>query len=264
MKRIILFLVILGVFIMNTFGQTITVEYEFISDTKANPALATKQIYNLVVNDKNSISEKIETNTIHKFEDTKIEEKEDVIRKKISDEYSVIINKSKLLIYKDYVLDSLIYTSFIMTKRVVVSEKLDKFKWELMPNDTLYLDLKCKIAKTLHRGHTWTVFFSDNFGLSGGPWKLDGLPGLILYAQTEDKAYTFSAVKIESKKERFDIRNPFINDKTMSWDEYTKMYREKAMNYVKKVNSMNENGEKNTVFKIDNTMEDLGFKEIRQ
>lgn len=248
----------------NAYCQVLNVEYQFINNNKENPALSLRQVYSFMVTDNYSICERLEQNTLHKFEDVGIDEKKEVVRQKLSDDYSVLTSKKKTYYFKDYLQDSLKYSTLILTKQVLVGEKLNMFEWEISRKDTMYLDNKCHIATTKHRGHTWTVFFSDRFGLKGGPWKLDGLPGVILHASTEDKAFIFDTIKIELKSENIKIINPFIGEKIISWDDFTKSYKERLLRQVKKVNSLNENGEKDTVIKLGNMIEDLGFKEIRQ
>ena len=56
---------------------------------------------------------------------------------------------------------------------------------------------------TVHlRGVDWEVWYAPDLPYSYGPWKLNGLPGLILEAKTFDGFYTFKATSIE-----FDTNN---------------------------------------------------------
>lgn len=248
----------------NIFSQVLNVEYQFINNNRENPALSLRQTYSLVVTNNYSLCEKLEQNTIHKFEEIGTEEKKEVFKQKLSDDYAILTSKKKTYFYKDYLLDSLKYSTLILTKQVSVGEKVNMFEWQVSKKDTIYLDTKCHIATTNHRGHTWTVFFSDRFDVKGGPWKLDGLPGVILYASTEDKAFIFDAIRIEVTSNNVEIINPFIGEKVISWEDFKKSYKDRLLRQVKKANSLNENGEKDTVIKLGNMIEDLGFKEIRQ
>jgi GLPGLI family protein len=265
MRQTLFYILYFSVFsTFNSFSQEINVEYRFSNNNKANPAISLNRIYLLKLAKNRSICEIVAQNTIHQVPDIKVEEKEEIVRKKLSDDYSIISSKNKVMFYKDYLSDSLIYSTLILTKNVLVKEKLTMFDWEILPTDTTYMDNSCKMAKTNHRGHVWTVFFTDKFGFQGGPWKLDGLPGLILFAITEDSEFVFEASKIEVKNNNSSIINPFVGQKTITWTEYTSTLKEKMLLRVKKLNSMNENGEKDTVIKLGNSIEDLGFKEIRQ
>ncbi|MBD5311420.1 MAG: GLPGLI family protein [Muribaculaceae bacterium] len=44
----------------------------------------------------------------------------------------------------------------------------------------------------------WEVWFVPELPISAGPWKLCGLPGLILYDEDKDKEFIFEATGIET------------------------------------------------------------------
>lgn len=47
------------------------------------------------------------------------------------------------------------------------------------------------------RGREWEVWFTHDIPMSYGPWKLRGLPGLILEAKEKTEKIYFSAIKVE-------------------------------------------------------------------
>ena len=51
-------------------------------------------------------------------------------------------------------------------------------------------------ATTHFRGRSYTVWFSHEIPVPFGPWKLHGLPGLILQAYDQNRNVYFSAIKI--------------------------------------------------------------------
>lgn len=52
-------------------------------------------------------------------------------------------------------------------------------------------------ATTNFRGREWEVWFTYDIPMSYGPWKLRGLPGLILEAKEKTEKIYFSAIKVE-------------------------------------------------------------------
>lgn len=62
-------------------------------------------------------------------------------------------------------------------------EPLDEITWEIVADSsTNILGLDCIMAMSLYHGRTWRVWFAPAIPVQDGPWKLRGLPGLILQA----------------------------------------------------------------------------------
>lgn len=75
-------------------------------------------------------------------------------------------------------------------------ESIPEFDWEMLDGDSTVCDYPCKKAQTTFRGRTWTVWYTEEIPYSDGPWKLCGLPGLILKATDAKGDYAFTAFKI--------------------------------------------------------------------
>lgn len=91
------------------------------------------------------------------------------------------------------------------TLRYYDSAGLDKFyydetpeewSWEISDSTKNILGYECVRATTAYHGRQWTVWFSPEIPVPTGPWKLGGLPGLILEASTDDGKYSFTATGI--------------------------------------------------------------------
>lgn len=76
--------------------------------------------------------------------------------------------------------------------------------WTLT-NDTLTVGgYLCQQATATHRGVAWTVCYTEEIPSSAGPWRLRGLPGLIVKAESE--AHTFCLTEL--RKEASSITAP--------------------------------------------------------
>lgn len=72
-------------------------------------------------------------------------------------------------------------------------------QWQV---DTLSCDIsghKCFRARTVFSGRIWTAWFTPEIPLAVGPWKLWGLPGLILKAEDSQHIFSFECTSIEEK-----------------------------------------------------------------
>lgn len=81
-------------------------------------------------------------------------------------------------------------------------EEMPQYDWQLADNDTLLLGYKCFEAKTEYRGRVWRVFYTPELAVSDGPWKLCGLPGLIMYAEDEQGQFRYECIALENNIKR--------------------------------------------------------------
>lgn len=71
-------------------------------------------------------------------------------------------------------------------------------KWNLLRGDTVVAGHRCRLATAYYLGRTWRVWYATDIPANDGPWKLYGLPGLILEARDSSGCFSFSATKITS------------------------------------------------------------------
>ncbi len=77
------------------------------------------------------------------------------------------------------------------------TEPIPDFKWKMLEGDTTICGYSCQRAITHFRGRTWSVWYAMDLPYNDGPWKLCGLPGLIMKAEDAKGDYSFTAYKIE-------------------------------------------------------------------
>lgn len=99
--------------------------------------------------------------------------------------------------------------------------------WEILEETQTICEYECRKAVTNFGGRRWSVWFTVEIPCAFGPWKLAGLPGLILKANDERGHYVFTAVSLKSSDEP--ILNYKIKTHSMSkskWFEYEyKLYK---------------------------------------
>lgn len=107
-----------------------------------------------------------------------------------------------MTIYKNYPEGKLTHTEKICQDWFRYEEDMPQFEWEMTDSVANVLGYKCQSARCNFRGREWTVFYTEEIPLSEGPWKLHGLPGLIMKATDEKGHYSFECIGIKSKASR--------------------------------------------------------------
>lgn len=68
--------------------------------------------------------------------------------------------------------------------------------WEILKETKTVAGYMCQKARTEFLGRTWVVWFAVELPVSDGPWKLHGLPGLILEAHDAEDEFHFTCIEI--------------------------------------------------------------------
>lgn len=111
-------------------------------------------------------------------------------------------NGDPMTIYKNWPAGKLTHTEKICMDWFRYTEDMPELDWELTDSVTNVLGYECQGARCRFRGREWTVFYTEEIPLSDGPWKLYGLPGLIMKASDEKGHYSFECIGIKSKADR--------------------------------------------------------------
>ena len=112
------------------------------------------------------------------------------------------------------------------------SEPLPQQSWIITFDTQELLGYTCQKATCHFRGRNYVAWFAPDIPVRQGPWKLGGLPGLILKAHDADTLYTFEAVKIETGKHPI-TRYEYKDYKKERREKVQKMQREFTENWHK-------------------------------
>ena len=74
-----------------------------------------------------------------------------------------------------------------------------KPEWNIIDSVSNFLGYDCILAEADFRGRKWYAWFTPEIPIQDGPWKLCGLPGLILYAHDSKNHYSYIAKQINNE-----------------------------------------------------------------
>jgi GLPGLI family protein len=109
-------------------------------------------------------------------------------------------------------------------------------KWKLSADTCIILSDTCQKATAYFRGRNWTAWFTLEVPIDAGPWKLCGLPGLIMKASDSREHYVFECIGLENisrKKQPIieaHLKDPVI-DVECTRKEYMKAQRQYYESY---------------------------------
>lgn len=84
----------------------------------------------------------------------------------------------------------------IMKNWFLVKDNFIDISWSITSESKMIAGYSCIKATGIFRGRDWIVWFTPDIALPFGPWKLHGLPGLILDAEDISHTYRYIANQI--------------------------------------------------------------------
>ena len=118
----------------------------------------------------------------------------------------------KTYIYKNYPEGCMTVTDGLILQDYRYVDSLHTQTWTMGDSTREVLGYTCQQATADFRGRRWTAWFATDIPVSDGPWKLGGLPGLILEAYDEGQQHVFTAVGLERVKDEPIIFNRSFGD----------------------------------------------------
>ena len=79
----------------------------------------------------------------------------------------------------------------------VTYDELSAFIWKILPDTLTVCGHLCQKAETNYGGRLWDVWFCPGIPITSGPWKFNGLPGLILAARDSQGIHSFTAISFK-------------------------------------------------------------------
>lgn len=99
-------------------------------------------------------------------------------------------------IYKNYPKGKLTFTDHIPSDTYRFEESLDLFNWELTGDTGTVCGYKSQKATCNFGGRSWIAWFTPELPYSDGPYKFNGLPGLIVKVSDTRNHYNFELIAI--------------------------------------------------------------------
>jgi GLPGLI family protein len=164
------------------------------------------------------------------------------------------MEKNAIYLVKNFKGNKILYPAIRVfdSKKQIISDSLNSIKWKIMTNipPTKYLGRKVKMAKCRFRERNYTALYCPDIPISDGPFKFNGLPGLILKISSDDNFISFSATKIEFiDQSKMQIAPKYFNNQIPFWD-YVKLAKKEMAEDFKQFLSTLPPDQRNTKFDV--------------
>lgn len=139
---------------------------------------------------------------------------EDIIKENEENNSTMIYPKLLYRLRYDYnekVLEAhepIILRSANMTELFAIIDTVSDLKWNITEQSKNLEGYKCILATTEFRCREYHAWFAPDIPISYGPWKLHGLPGLIVEAYDKEKFRRYTL----GKYSKIQKKDPFINE----------------------------------------------------
>jgi len=80
----------------------------------------------------------------------------------------------------------------------IIEENAPKINWKITSDTASFSGIICKKATADFLGRRWNAWYAPELPFQSGPWKLNGLPGLIIDAYDEKKEVQFQFAGMET------------------------------------------------------------------
>lgn len=138
-----------------------------------------------------------------------------------------IRSKKNPVFFKNLKNRTIHYIQRISMKPFLIEDSVNVFKWTIKNDYKTILGYNCQKAVLNYRGRNYTGYFTLEIPFNIGPWKFSGLPGTILEIREENDVLSIIANKVVVSNKKTNIDNPFIDQESISWNEYIKEYKKK-------------------------------------
>ena len=135
--------------------------------------------------------------------------------------------RMKAYVYKNYPQGKMTVTDGLLMQDYIYEDTLYAQNWVIQDSSKLILGHECQKAVCHYRGHCWTAWFAMDIPITDGPWKLCGLPGLIMEVTSEDNSHAFKLLGIEKvSKEPIVFSKTYVGNNKFEKTTFEKFLKE--------------------------------------
>ncbi|MDG1040170.1 MAG: GLPGLI family protein [Polaribacter sp.] len=188
------------------------------------------------------------------------EDKEDAYKLNIrinpetKDNYAIYTSlKFKKIVSREFIYENGKAVSYI------VNENINSPKWTIKNDFKIINRFKCRKATTSFRGRNYIAWFTEDIQTTIAPWKLSGLPGLIVEVSDVTNSIQFYLIKYENNVQFKKIESP-SGEKEISLKQYATIKKQESKKIIEHLKSRFPRGSNFTVESVETNPLELSYE----
>ena len=108
----------------------------------------------------------------------------------------------------------------------VMPEAIERINWKILSETKKIDGYICQKATGICKGRNYVVWFCPDIPYSFGPWKLNGLPGLIMEAEDIRKQvlFRFSRIELQNNQEYITLPTNYVKTTEVDFEKMRQAY----------------------------------------
>lgn len=141
----------------------------------------------------------------------------------------------------------------------VVREPIPGIEWRISKETKTVGKYTCQKAEGSFRGRIYTAWFTHDIPVQAGPWKLHGLPGLILEAYDKDREIYFALASLQIPYVPSATLAPPTGKAPIGFTEFMEIREDASQNFGKYIQAKLPRGVTFHVDKVENNWLERSF-----
>jgi GLPGLI family protein len=109
------------------------------------------------------------------------------------------------VIYKNFEKNRLQFIGRVGTDMFLYDEAIKPYSWDIKQEIKIINEFKVQKAVTKFGGREYVAWFTDKIPIPQGPYKFEGLPGLIVQISDTENHYEYQLISLKEHKEKKEI-----------------------------------------------------------
>jgi GLPGLI family protein len=148
------------------------------------------------------------------------------------------------VVYADFNRKIFVTREVFQGQNFIVPDSVPHIAWKMENEHKTIAKQECSKASGIFRGREYEVWYTEDIPVGFGPWKLCGLPGVILEARSKDGEVTFIAERIMLPAAPGQaIKAPVKGQPMSDFKAFYQLQNKKALQYASFLQSNNASTE---------------------